>query len=66
MEQRDVFVWGWWVEARARLLVPCIAWRAELDGAIELVAGAFSQDPERSRQAGVTYRISPDRAYTNL
>ena len=38
---------------------------AELDGAIELVAGAFSQDPERSRQAGVTYRISPDRAYTN-
>jgi predicted dehydrogenase len=38
---------------------------AELDGAIELVAGAFSQDPERSRQAGVTYRISPDRAYAN-
>ncbi len=38
---------------------------AELDGAIELVAGAFSQDPERSRQAGVTYRISADRAYAN-
>jgi len=38
---------------------------AELDGAIELVAGAFSQDPERSRQAGVTYGISADRAYAN-
>ena len=38
---------------------------AELDGAIELVAGAFSQDAERSRQAGVAYRISADRAYAN-
>src|ERR1700678_1294252 len=38
---------------------------AELDGTIELVAGAFSQDAERSRQAGVTYGVSPDRAYTN-
>jgi predicted dehydrogenase len=36
---------------------------AELDGTIQLVAGAFSQDAERSRQAGVTYGISPDRAY---
>src|SRR5271168_5040052 len=38
---------------------------AELDGTIELVAGAFSQDPARSRQAGETYHISPDRAYAN-
>jgi predicted dehydrogenase len=38
---------------------------AELDGAIELVAGAFSQNAEKSRQAGETYRISPDRAYAN-
>jgi predicted dehydrogenase len=38
---------------------------AELDGDIELVAGAFSQDPEKSRQAGVTYRIDPGRAYAN-
>ena len=38
---------------------------AELDGAIELVAGAFSQDAQRSRQAGVTYGISADRAYAN-
>jgi predicted dehydrogenase len=36
---------------------------AELDGGIELVAGAFSQDAEKSRQAGVTYGISPNRAY---
>ena len=38
---------------------------AELDGFITLVAGAFSQDAEKSRQAGVTYGISADRAYTN-
>jgi predicted dehydrogenase len=39
---------------------------AELDGNIQLVAGAFSQDPEKSRQAGVTYGISSDRAYKNF
>ena len=39
---------------------------AELDGDIELVAGAFSQDAERSRQAGESYRISADRAYKNF
>src|ERR1700722_3323795 len=39
---------------------------AELDGAIELVAGAFSQDAARSRQAGVTYGISPERAYASF
>jgi len=38
---------------------------AELDGGIELVAGAFSQDAARSRQAGVTYGISAERAYAN-
>lgn len=36
---------------------------AELDGRIELVAGAFSQSAERSRTAGETYRIDPERAY---
>ena len=36
---------------------------AELDGRIELVAGAFSQSAEKSRAAGETYRIDPDRAY---
>ncbi len=36
---------------------------AELDGRIELVAGAFSSSPEKSRQAGTSYRIDPDRAY---
>lgn len=36
---------------------------AELDGRIELVAGAFSQSLERSRAAGEQYRIDPERAY---
>jgi predicted dehydrogenase len=36
---------------------------AELDGRIELVAGAFSQSPERSRAAGEMYKIDPARAY---
>lgn len=36
---------------------------AELDGKIELVAGAFSQSAERSRAAGEAYKIDPDRAY---
>jgi len=38
---------------------------AELDGAIELVAGAFSQTAERSRAAGESYRIDPSRAYAD-
>jgi predicted dehydrogenase len=36
---------------------------AELDGRIELVAGAFSQSAERSRAAGQSYRIDMARAY---
>jgi predicted dehydrogenase len=39
---------------------------AELDGTIQLVAGAFSQDAAKSKQAGVTYGISEDRAYANF
>ena len=38
---------------------------AELDGKIELVAGAFSQSPERSRAAAGSYRIDPERAYAD-
>lgn len=38
---------------------------AELDGRIELVAGAFSQSAEKSRQAGEIFRIDPARAYAN-
>ncbi|MGB3630094.1 MAG: gfo/Idh/MocA family oxidoreductase, partial [Terracidiphilus sp.] len=37
---------------------------AELDGKIELVAGAFSQSAERSRAAAGSYRIDPERAYS--
>lgn len=39
---------------------------AEMDRAIELVAGAFSADPDRSRQAGQSYGIDPARAYPDL
>ncbi|MGA3035574.1 MAG: Gfo/Idh/MocA family oxidoreductase, partial [Terracidiphilus sp.] len=38
---------------------------AELDGKIELVAGAFSQSAERSRQAAGMYHVDPARAYAN-
>jgi predicted dehydrogenase len=38
---------------------------AELDGSIELVAGAFSQSPEKSRAAAASYRIDESRAYAN-
>ena len=38
---------------------------AELDGKIELVAGAFSQSAERSRQAGERFGIDPARAYAD-
>lgn len=36
---------------------------AELDGRIQLVAGAFSQSAEKSRLAGESYGIDPQRAY---
>jgi len=36
---------------------------AELDGEIELVAGAFSTDPVKSSEAGKRYGIDPARAY---
>lgn len=39
---------------------------AELDREIELVAGAFSSDEQRSRTAGESYRIAPERAYPDL
>ncbi|HUX45090.1 MAG TPA: Gfo/Idh/MocA family oxidoreductase [Terracidiphilus sp.] len=39
---------------------------AELDGRIELVAGAFSQSPERSHAAADMYRIDPARAYADF
>lgn len=39
---------------------------AELDREIELVAGAFSSNAERSREAGEAYRIDPSRAYSDV
>ncbi len=38
---------------------------AELDGKIELTAGAFSQSAERSRAAGASFGIDPARAYAS-
>lgn len=39
---------------------------AELDREIELVAGVFSSNADRSAQAGAAYRIDPERAYASL
>ena len=39
---------------------------ARLDDRYELVAGAFSSDPERGRAGARGLRISPDRAYDNF
>jgi predicted dehydrogenase len=38
---------------------------AELDRHIRLVAGAFSSDAERTRQAGIDYGVDPARAYSD-
>jgi predicted dehydrogenase len=38
---------------------------AELDGRMELVAGAFSQSAERSKEAGASYAVDPARAYAS-
>jgi predicted dehydrogenase len=38
---------------------------AELDGKIQLTAGAFSQSAERSRAAGVSFGIDSSRAYSS-
>ena len=39
---------------------------AQATGEIELVAGVFSSDPDRSRIAGAAYGVDPARAYTDL
>ncbi len=36
---------------------------AELDGEIQLVCGAFSSDPEKSRTAGAAMHLDPARVY---
>jgi len=38
---------------------------ANLDGKIELVAGAFSSNPEKSKLSGQDFFIGPDRAYAS-
>ena len=39
---------------------------ARMDGLIQLVCGAFSSDPERSRQAGVELHLPPERVYASF
>ncbi len=39
---------------------------AALDGQIELVCGAFSSSPERSKASAEDFFIAPDRAYANF
>ncbi|MDX5421684.1 MAG: gfo/Idh/MocA family oxidoreductase, partial [Hymenobacteraceae bacterium] len=36
---------------------------AQLDGEYELVCGAFSSDPDKSRASGALLGLSPDRVY---
>ncbi|MEM1441608.1 MAG: Gfo/Idh/MocA family oxidoreductase, partial [Verrucomicrobiota bacterium] len=36
---------------------------ANLDGKIELVAGCFSSDPEKSKLSGEDFFLDPDRVY---
>ena len=39
---------------------------ANLDGEIELVCGAFSRDPEKSKEAGEELALDPDRVYPDF
>ena len=38
---------------------------AQMDGAYELVCGAFSSDAERSKESGLELGLSPQRVYTS-
>ncbi len=39
---------------------------ANIDGQIELVAGAFSSDAEKSKASGADFFLAPDRAYASF
>ncbi len=39
---------------------------ANLDGELELVAGCFSSDPEKSRRSGDALHLPPERVYTSF
>ena len=38
---------------------------ANLDGQIELVAGAFSSDPKKSKSSGKDFHLDPSRVYSS-
>lgn len=52
--------------AEGSFIGPVHRMAAELDGRIELVAGIFSRDPERSRRASERYGIAPERHYRDM
>lgn len=39
---------------------------ARVDGELDLVCGAFSSDPSRSRRSGAALRLAPDRCYSDF
>ncbi len=45
---------------------PVHALAARLDGQIRIVAGAFSRDAQRSREAAATYGVEAERGYPSL
>ena len=53
---------AWWAAAGAPSSAPSAAWR-RLDDRYELVAGAFSSDPDNTRATARDLGIAPDRAY---
>jgi predicted dehydrogenase len=65
MEERRKFRMGMVGGGPGAFIGPVHKMAAELDGKIELVAGAFSQSAERSRGAGVGFGIDPGRAYAD-
>jgi predicted dehydrogenase len=53
---------GWWA-AEETALSGVHRMAARLDGEIELVAGAFSSDPEKSRSSGEDLSLESERVY---
>ena len=65
MEERRKFRMGMVGGGPGAFIGPVHKMAAELDGKIELVAGAFSQSAERSRGAGAGFGIDLGRAYAD-
>jgi len=55
--------WGWFVGGRGRLLGRCTGLRRGWTTVFELVAGALSSDPAKSKAAALELHIAEERAY---